>query len=84
MDQIKVQVSYKIEDFSDALYYSLEDYQNLDPQVIEGEKQKRFQNWKAFVEEQSNIVRPEPVKGELTMKEAEEFLSSCGFILKPE
>lgn len=55
MDSIFVQIRYTLEEknypaFSDALYYGLDEYNNLDVSVIEQEKQTRFTNFKKFID----------------------------------
>jgi len=53
MEEVKVQVRYTITEnganFTDALYYTLEQYDNLTNTKKEAEKQTRFTAWKQAI-----------------------------------
>lgn len=52
MDEVKVMVKFTIPDpdtgasYTDALYFTTDDYVNLEPKELERLKQERFDNWK--------------------------------------
>lgn len=64
-DRVFIQHRFTIEDYSDALVKTIEEYEAMTPEDIEREKQERFDNWKRVIEEASNQPVVEPTKEEL-------------------
>ncbi len=59
IDDVRVQVLIKEPDFHDAIYYTPEEWQLINPQDIEAEENRRIENHEALVREQSQLVTPE-------------------------
>jgi hypothetical protein len=53
-------VRFTIEDYTDALHFTQEEYAALTPEQIDAMAQARFDNWKAIV----TAPRPEPTQAE--------------------
>ncbi len=49
MTQIRIQVMFTINNYSDALYYSLAEWQSVTPEQIEQAKQDRYDAWIAAI-----------------------------------
>lgn len=57
MEQIKVQVIFTIGEYTDALYYTLDEWDSMTHEQVEADKQARYGNWLAVKEqmEQDNL-----------------------------
>jgi hypothetical protein len=45
MDSIQIQVRFTIDNYSDALYYTLDEWPSVTPERIETDKQARYDDW---------------------------------------
>lgn len=59
--EVKIQVLIKEQEYQDALYYSPADWDLKTEVELNAEKQKRYDDWKKFVEEESKKVTPEKI-----------------------
>ncbi len=50
MDQISVQVRFTIDNFSDALYFTMDEWANVTDDQIETMKKERYTNWKNSID----------------------------------
>lgn len=64
---VKVQIRFTIDGFTDALYIGLEEYAALTEDQIITMQQARYDNWKAIIESASNTPTP-PVEPDLEVK----------------
>lgn len=56
---VKIQVIVKEKDYQDAVYYTPEEWNAKTQNEIDSEKQKRFNDWKNLVEQESKKVTEE-------------------------
>ncbi|MGJ5817055.1 hypothetical protein [Paludibaculum fermentans] len=59
MDTILIQVRFSVGNYSDALYYTLDEWPSVTPERMETDKQARYDTWAAMVAELSNQVTAE-------------------------
>lgn len=73
MEEVKVQVRFKITEgsleYTDSLYFDLDEYNSLDKQTIEDIKQARLDQHKQNLEAHANL--PKPTKAEQLAEIAE-------------
>lgn len=70
-DKVFIQYRFTIENYSDALIMSEDEYKLLKKADIEKLKKERFDNWKKMVAEASTQEPVEPTKEELEEQLAE-------------
>jgi hypothetical protein len=58
-----VEVNKQVIPFTDALYYSMDDYANLKPEDLAAKKKERVDNWVNILEHP--VVQPEPTKEQM-------------------